>query len=181
RFLKDAYGSECSHAQPVREEDGAHEERICLTGGASGALGYILQLFADRAKTRIIMVTPTYFFAGRVFVDAGYEGRIHSVDWGVETSGAGLADRLEALLVELYRKDSAEKKVEVPERSIPTHIYSYLVYLPCITHNNPTGQTLSIEERTRLVRLARQTNALLLSDDVYDFLTYHSSGQTLPP
>ncbi|KAF3917777.1 hypothetical protein ABW20_dc0102936 [Dactylellina cionopaga] len=50
-------------------------------------------------------------------------------------------------------------------------LYRYVLY--CVpTYSNPTGTTLSLETRKRLVEIARKYDILLISDDVYDFLGY---------
>lgn len=50
-------------------------------------------------------------------------------------------------------------------------IYRHIIYL-VPTFSNPSGLTLSLETRTSLVRLARKYDALLITDDVYDFLQW---------
>ena len=55
-------------------------ERLCITGGASQNLASILQVFSDPVYTRNVwMVAPTYFLACRIFVDAGFQGRLRAV------------------------------------------------------------------------------------------------------
>lgn len=55
-------------------------ERICITGGASQNLASLLQVFSDPVYTRNVwMVAPTYFLACRIFVDAGFYGRLRAV------------------------------------------------------------------------------------------------------
>lgn len=49
--------------------------------------------------------------------------------------------------------------------------YSSIIY--CVpTFSNPTGMTMTMTCREQLVRLARRYNALIISDDVYDFLNW---------
>jgi DNA-binding transcriptional MocR family regulator len=45
------------------------------------------------------------------------------------------------------------------------------------TFSNPTGSTMTLTRREQLVRLARRYDALIISDDVYDFLNW---GRTPP-
>lgn len=53
-------------------------------------------------------------------------------------------------------------------------IYKHVIYaVP--TFANPSGKVMSLDHRERLVRLARQYDALLVTDDVYDFLQWPSS------
>lgn len=44
------------------------------------------------------------------------------------------------------------------------------------TSANPSGKTWSLKRREGLVRLARKYDALIISDDVYDFLQWPTSG-----
>jgi DNA-binding transcriptional MocR family regulator len=59
-------------------------------------------------------------------------------------------------------------------------IYKHIVY--CVpTFSNPSFKTMSLRRREELVRLARKYDALIITDDVYDFLQWPSSltSQTL--
>lgn len=61
-------------------------------------------------------------------------------------------------------------KVSRPWRKI----YKHIIYnVP--TFSNPSGRTMSLDHRERLVRIARQFDALVITDDVYDFLQWPSS------
>lgn len=42
---------------------------------------------------------------------------------------------------------------------------------------NPSGKTMSLRRREGLIRLARKYDALVISDDVYDFLQWPTSGE----
>ena len=63
-------------------------ERICISGGASQNLACILDVFSDPIYTRhVLMISPTYFNACRIFEDGGFTGRLRSVpedDEGVD-------------------------------------------------------------------------------------------------
>lgn len=49
--------------------------------------------------------------------------------------------------------------------------YRHVIY--CVpTSANPSGKTMSVARREGLVRLAREYDALVISDDVYDFLQW---------
>lgn len=50
-------------------------------------------------------------------------------------------------------------------------LYRHIIYL-VPTCSNPTGKTMSLQRRHDLVLLARKHDALLVSDDVYDFLQW---------
>jgi DNA-binding transcriptional MocR family regulator len=51
------------------------------------------------------------------------------------------------------------------------HLYRYVMYL-VPTYSNPTGTTMKQPARERLVKIAREYDMLLITDDVYDFLGF---------
>lgn len=59
-------------------------------------------------------------------------------------------------------------------------IYRHIIYaVP--TFSNPSSKTMTLRRREELVRVARDFDALIVTDDVYDFLQWPSSpnSQTL--
>jgi DNA-binding transcriptional MocR family regulator len=53
-------------------------------------------------------------------------------------------------------------------------IYKHIIYaVP--TFSNPSSKTMTLQRREELVRLARKYDALLITDDVYEFLQWPSS------
>ncbi|KAF9881615.1 aminotransferase [Colletotrichum karsti] len=142
--------------------------RICITGGASQNLACILQSFTDPLYTQNIwMVAPCYFLACPIYADAGFDGRLKSVpedDEGIDLEY--LRKGLEAA-----GKGSDEHFKQAKKR----HLYRHVIYL-VPTCSNPTGKTMSLRRRYDLVRLARQHDALVIADDVYDFLQWPLEG-----
>ena len=49
------------------------------------------------------------------------------------------------------------------------------------TFANPSAKTMSLKRREELVRLAREYDALVVTDDVYDFLQWPSARTARPP
>ncbi|KAF7168475.1 hypothetical protein CNMCM5623_001506 [Aspergillus felis] len=146
-------------------------DRICITGGASQNLACIFQVFTDPSYTRHVwMVAPAYHLASRMVDDAGFAGRIRAVP----QDDAGLD--LEYLRREM---EAAERKAKEEQRFEPKHksprpwrkIYKHLIYATP-TFSNPTTRTMSLSDRENLVRLAREFDALIVTDDVYDFLQW---------
>ncbi|KOS41110.1 hypothetical protein ACN38_g8045 [Penicillium nordicum] len=146
-------------------------ERICITGGASQNLACILQVYTDPVYTRNVwMVAPTYFLACRMMDDAGFTGRMRAIP--EDESGIDLAY--------LRRELIASEAKAVEEGNLkPTHkpsrpwgkVYKHLIYaIP--TFSNPATRTMSLSEREQLVRLAREFDVLIITDDVYDFLQW---------
>jgi DNA-binding transcriptional MocR family regulator len=60
-------------------------------------------------------------------------------------------------------------------------VYKHIIY--CVpSFANPSSRTMSMRRRRELVRLARRYDALLIADDVYDFLQWpaeHGSEETV--
>ncbi|PFH59112.1 hypothetical protein XA68_12778 [Ophiocordyceps unilateralis] len=178
------YGPDRGH-QPLREGlaswlaqqygVGRDAERICITGGASQSLACILQSFTDPSYTRAVwIVEPCYHLGCGIFEDAGFGGRLRAApgdEEGVDVDG-----------LERMMKEVDELADETPEQQTmlkvpgPTRkIYRHVIY--CVaTCSNPSGITMSLRRRESLVRLARSHDALIISDDVYDFLQWPLQG-----
>jgi 2-aminoadipate transaminase len=129
-------------------------ESLLTTNGISQALGMICTLFTKPGDT-IIVEEPTYFLALNIFAD--YHLNIVSVL--VDEDGL-MVEALEPLL----------KKYK------PVFIYT----IP--TFQNPSGVTLSLERRERLLELAEKYNVLIVADEVYHLLSYATvSPKPTPP
>lgn len=144
--------------------------RICVTNGASASLTNIALKFADPTYTRrIFMVEPTYFLACPIFEDCGFRGHLR----GIPEGGQDGID-LECLLGELSKTES---EIDWPDRPLTKtganypHVYKYILYCTA-TFANPSAKTMPQKIRERLVKIARQFDILLISDDVYDFLSW---------
>ncbi|KAH8651415.1 aminotransferase [Xylariales sp. PMI_506] len=146
------------------------KDRICITNGASGNLANILQRYTDPQYTRrIFMVEPTYFLACPIFEDNGFQGKLRGVP---EDSTDGLD--IEFLRRKLQAAEADSSNAAQPITKVgPNYpkIYKYIIYI-VPTFSNPSGKTLSLRGRQDLVMLAREYDALVVSDDVYDFLQW---------
>jgi len=117
---------------------------LFVTCGASGALDLLCTLFTSPGDT-IFVEEPSYFLALRIFRDHG----LRMVP--VPTDADGLVvDGLEESLAEVHPK--------------------FIYIIP--TFQNPSGQTLPLERRERLVSLAREHDFFVVADEVYHFLDY---------
>ncbi|KAH6607941.1 hypothetical protein Trco_004254 [Trichoderma cornu-damae] len=148
--------------------------RICITGGASQNLACILQSFTDPHYTRAVwMIAPCYHLAGAIFEDSGFAGRLRAVpedDEGLDI------ERLERMLDTYTSGERLESHVEPFKNPGPYRkLYRHVIYaVP--TCSNPSGKTMSIRRREGLVKLARKYDALVICDDVYDFLQWPLEG-----
>lgn len=151
--------------------------RICISNGASGNLANILAKFTDPLYTRMIwMVEPTYFLACPIFEDAGFVGRLR----GVPEDDEGID--IDFLRTSLQKIDDGATAVGKSSSAMPAcspvksgsrypKLYRHVIY--CVpTFSNPSGKTMSLRRRESLVRLAREYDALIVADDVYDFLRW---------
>ncbi|GME24859.1 putative aminotransferase [Neofusicoccum parvum] len=168
RLLTDFYGP----PEPVSSE------RICITGGASQNMACILQVFTDPAVTKYVwMVEPAYYLARRIFEDAGFgAGRIRGVPGGDDAELGGIdIEFLEAALEDSQEQCPVVSQTPTKPSYAYRKFYKHVIY--CVpTFSNPSGITMPLEKRRALVQLARKFDALVVCDDVYDFLHWEVPG-----
>jgi len=130
------------------------------------------------------VISPTYFLASRTFEDAGFADKMIAV-----RSSRTTID-FDGLLAHLQRVDSERPDVSLADGLRPLlrrgaapaskRLYRFVLY--CVpTYSNPTGETMDLDTRRRLVCLAREWDILLISDDVYDFLGNDDQPAVPPP
>ncbi|EPS34224.1 hypothetical protein POX_a00803 [Penicillium oxalicum] len=155
--------------------------RICITGGASQNLSRILEVFSDPLQTKMIwLAEPTYHLVFQIFEDAGFYGRMKAIpedEFGMDVCA------LERVLAELPSADdnvgSDDGRTRKPCKS-PRKIYQHMIY--CVpSFSNPSGTTMTISRRESLVRIARKLDALIICDDVYDFLAFSETAGSSKP
>lgn len=139
------------HTQGVE----ADEDQIIVTYGSSQVLGLLPQLFVDTGDT-VIVEGPTFLGAVGQFARAG--ARLVSVP--TDATGMNI-DALEHELRTLKRQNIR-----------PKFIYT----IP--TFHNPTGVTMALDRRQRLVALAAEYGVVVVEDDAYSDLRF--TGQPLP-
>src|SRR5690606_7195159 len=118
-------------------------------------LGLLPQVFVEPGDT-VLIEGPSFMGAVRHFSDAG--ARLITVP--TDTQGMNI-DALESILRDLRRQNIR-----------PKFIYS----IP--TFQNPTGTTMPLERRTRLLELASECGVLVVEDDAYGDLRFE--GQPVP-
>ncbi|KAL2820681.1 pyridoxal phosphate-dependent transferase [Aspergillus granulosus] len=157
-----------------KPEDLIPSSRICITGGASQNLACILQVFSDPIYTRNVwMVAPTYHLACRIFDDAGFAGRLRAVPQDEHGLDLGYLRRE---LVAAEERVGAGIHPLKPERPWG-RLYKHVLYATP-TFSNPSTLTMSLADRENLIRLAREFDLLVITDDVYDFLQWPSDPKT---
>jgi len=130
----------------------ASPDQILVTSGSSQGIDLSARVFLEDGDV-VIVENPTFLGALEIFQTYGV--RIVPVD--LDHSGMRM-DELEATL----RNEPNTKMIY----TIPTF-------------QNPTGSTLPLDRRTRMVELARQHNVVIVEDDPYGELRYE--GEIVPP
>jgi DNA-binding transcriptional MocR family regulator len=134
----------------IADRHGVEPGRVLVTNGSLPGLNLVLAHFA--ARGRILVEAPTYDRPLKIAARIGAEVR------AVPQDNDGLD--VDALEQEL-RRDSS-----------PAFLYA----LP--TFQNPSGRTLPLERRRRLVELAREHDLTVLEDDPYGQVRF--DGEPLP-
>ncbi len=150
-FLQDGYASQMA---PVRQE--------CLlaTAGATSGL-WLCATDLLRRDAVVFVESPTYFVALQVLRrDLGH--RVVPVPMGED--GMDL-DAL-TILIEREKKISSINEGDADSKRFWAMLYT----IP--TFHNPTGVVLSPEKSRKLVQMAKQSDFLVLCDDVYNLLNY---------
>lgn len=153
-----------------KQEEAVTADRIAITGGASQNLGCILDVYTEPRETRCVwIVAPAYFLAFRIFEDKGLEMR--AVPEDEEGVDIGFLRRE---IEEVERKARGrEGKTEDESNGGRSwvKVYKHIIY--CVpTFANPSSRTMTLQRRKDLVHLAREHDALIICDDVYDFLQW---------
>ncbi len=117
---------------------------LFISTGASSALDLLVSLYTHPGDT-ILVENPTYFLALSIFADHGL--RIVSIP--VDDEGLDL---------------------DVLEEKLKKHQPKLLYTIP--TFQNPSGHTLSLARRERLIELAEKHDFLIVADEVYHLLPY---------
>ncbi|KAL0261853.1 Valine--pyruvate aminotransferase [Diplodia seriata] len=162
--------------------------RIMVGNGASGTLlNAVLRLAAPAYTRAVWMVEPTYFLACPIFADAGFGG--DDDDEGSPSRMRGVPEDDEGIDVGFLR--AAIERVEAEVRAGtgfwgglglrereprkkglgPCKIYKHVLYM-VPTWSNPSAKTMSLRRREEVVRLAREFDVLVVTDDVYDVLRW---------
>ena len=122
-------------------------EHLFVSSGASQALDLICTLYTQPGDV-VFVEEPTYFLALRIFADH----RLTVIPIATDAQGLDI-DALEAAL--------AQQR--------PALLY----VIP--THQNPSGATLPLERRRRLVELSVRHNFMIVADEVYHLLSYDAA------
>ncbi len=127
-------------------------DRVLVTSGSTQGLDLACRVFLDPGDV-VLIESPTFLGATELF--RAYEARLVPID----TDDDGM--RMDALEAALITEPGAKLIYTIP------------------TFQNPTGSTMPLERRRRLVDLARRHNVAVLEDDPYSELRY--DGEAVAP
>jgi 2-aminoadipate transaminase len=144
-----SYGSPSGY-RPLREwvaeRHGVDPARVVLTNGSLQGFVFLASYFSERG--RVLVEAPTYDRTLTILAEAGADvSAIPQDEEGLDVA---------ALEAELSSGDAV------------------LYTIP--TFQNPSGRTLPIERRRRLVDLARDRGLLLLEDDPYGLVRFEGEA-----
>ena len=117
---------------------------LFISSGVSSALDLLAGLLTRPGDT-IFVENPTYFLAPSIFADHG----LQIISIPVDNEGLDI--------------DALEEKLAV-------HHPKFLYSIP--TFQNPSGHTLSLERREKLIELAEKPDFIIIADEVYHLLPY---------
>ncbi len=133
----------------IAERHGVEPGRVLLTNGSLQGFVFLASHFAG---ARVLVESPTYDRPLKIL--------------------AGLGADVEALAMDEEGLDPDALAAALERGPRPAFLYT----IP--TFQNPSGRTLSVDRRRRVVELARAHDLLVLEDDPYGLVRY--SGDALP-
>ena len=136
------------------------EETLMVTNGVSHGLALACAHLVPAGRVALL-ADPTYFLARNIVEQAGLVARALPPP----ADGQGLAAAFAA----------ACDAVEAETGAQPALLY----VVP--TFCNPTAECVSADERQKLVEAARGRGVLLVSDDVYQMLSFPGEANVPPP
>ena len=131
----------------------ADEEDIITTAGGQQALDLLAKTFIDPGDT-IITEAPSYTGALNAF--KAYEANIIGVP--IDKNGILTSE------VEKKLKELSGKKIGV----------KFIYVVP--NFSNPSGATISLERREKLLELAKKYNTMIIEDNPYGMLRYEGEA-----
>lgn len=160
------------HHRPSQPIDA---ERICITGAASQNLSVALGVYTDPEYTRNVwIVTPAYMLVFRIFEDAGFGAKMRAVPEDEEGIDMEYL-RHEMDKSERQAQDQGNRAPRFKPGRERAKVYKHVIY--CVpSFSNPSSRSMSLRRRYQLVQLAREFDALISCDDVYDFLQWPIEG-----
>ncbi|PWW71961.1 PLP-dependent transferase [Tuber magnatum] len=159
------------------------EARVAVTAGvAESTLAAILGRFTDPVYTRAVwVVVPAEVeWLKGIAGDAGLDRKLRTLPEGSNGEGIDVEMFESGLREEEYWAHSARGAGPIfKEGDRYPKIYKSILYLQP-TFKNPTGSTIPLPIRKRLVELAREYDVLIVAEEDFDFLRWGEGGVESP-
>ncbi len=150
---------------------GVPVSQVQITTSSQQGIDVCSRVFLDPGDI-VLAQSPVYLGALQSF--RAYRSRVEEVALCSPTSGHPRPDKREGPAAEGCGRGRSEAEA-VGEHNATSSI-KFIYVIP--DFNNPTGKTLTLEERKEIVALARELDILIVEDSPYRELRY--SGETLP-
>ena len=150
---------------------GVPVSQVQITTSSQQGIDVCSRVFLDPGDI-VLAQSPVYLGALQSF--RAYRARVEEVALCSPTSGHPRPDKREGHAAEGCGRGRSEAEA-VGEHNATSSI-KFIYVIP--DFNNPTGKTLTLEERKEIVRIARELDILIVEDSPYRELRY--SGETLP-
>jgi len=137
--------------KPGLPEEGLTKKNAAIVSGATEGLAIVMHLLASGQKVGLM---PLYW--------SNYKGVI-------QNAGG------QPIVLDFFDDDYNIDFEEVEKSINKNNISSILINFP----NNPSGDVLNEEEMTSLAALARRLNLIIISDEVYNFIRYKGTPQSM--
>ena len=151
-----------------------HDGRTILSYGPGGGYGPLREWLADRHGVepgRVVVTSGSlqgFVFLAEQLIRPGTRVLVEAPTYDRPLK---ILTRLGAEIVGVPMDEDGLVPAELPGGD-----FAFLYTIP--TFQNPSGRTLSLERRRRLVELARERGLLVLEDDPYGLVRYE--GEPLP-
>jgi 2-aminoadipate transaminase len=168
RMADDDAGGDTSDggASAPRDRGAVDERDLFITDGASHGLELVCAT-CTRPGDEVWVERPTYFLAPKIFDSHGLV--VKSLPMTLDRSRGG--GRGDAGRVDIDRLVRMVEGGGVPPPRMMYVIPSY---------QNPTGRSMTVEERWRLASFARRNGVILVADEVYHLLDWEERTEGRP-
>jgi aspartate/methionine/tyrosine aminotransferase len=130
---------------------GLDKNNVAIVSGATEGLSIVMHLIASGQNVGLM---PLYW--------SNYKGIIRNAGGN-------------PVVIELFNEDYQIDFEQTKRTIVDKNITSILVNFP----NNPSGDILTEEELNKLTALAEETDLIIVSDEVYNFIRYKGTPQSM--
>lgn len=130
---------------------GLDKKNVAIVSGATEGLSIVMHLIASGQNVGLM---PLYW--------SNYKGIIRNAGGN-------------PIVIEVFNKNYDVDFDQIKRTILEKKITSILINFP----NNPSGDILTEDELTRLAELAEKTNLIIVSDEVYNFVRYKGTPQSM--